>query len=86
MDAIYSRTRTTRAQRAQQIVDDGCARPIDAGAGLYRVQSQTQGGVSYDVDLSKPSCTCPDVQHLCKHIQAARIVSAILQRTRQEVG
>lgn len=52
---------------------------LSLGEGRYRVQSFTDPGTWYDVDLGAATCTCPDFtrrthagNYLCKHLRWVR--------------
>lgn len=69
---------SSRVKKAEKLVSD--VRYL--GEAIYEVASQSGRG-AYQVDMSGPSCTCPDYarhkgSHKCKHILAVELA---LERT-----
>jgi hypothetical protein len=79
-----------RRSRALQIVyGEKPVVRLDPNGPLWEVPSETQGTVTYLVNLDRISCECAyyrDTRRVCKHIEAARIVESARQLEVNEHG
>lgn len=70
-----------RQSRGQEIaaISGAIRHSPNKGIGWFRVRSST-GRRWYEVNIVKPSCTCPDFSSKCKHIYAAELFAARVPR------